>query len=264
VDVNSISNSLASLNETSNKKLSKADSVSKVEINNDSLRLTIKEYNQQRDELSHSLQTFNKGIGLSRTAQNALNKQEENLTNIQSKLADITDNEANEDRNSIKDELNNELTNFKQEASVKYQRRSLLSLEGNQRDTTITISAKEGYFSIDKPNTPAIATKLSQDISKNNFNIPEQLEATKQSVDTSIKQIQDIKIQFSNFEKGLENSARDSIQAQMELSNQNNKRKTDFTQEAIEFSKTNVQENNGYLAASQANIVQDQSISLLS
>ena len=78
-------------------------------------------------------------------------------------------------------------------------------------------------------------------------------------------QLQNTFEEFTEFGNRLETSARETIKDQINLYNENkfNKDKN-FGKESSDFSKTNISANLGYLAASQANIVQEQSVRLLS
>lgn len=269
MDINNVNNNIASLNSSSDYQLNKANGSSKVQDNSsDFLHLTINDYNQKRDELSESLQSFNTGIAITKVAENGLNKQEEILNNIQEKLNSLDENTQN--KNEIKNDLNKELMNFKEEAfQTKYQRENLIALDDYEENLAVTISTKEAYHSIDKPNTPQIANSLAQEFSRNDFNNEDALNLTKEQVALAQKEIQGYKDQFNDLGGKLESSARDSISTQVELSklNMQNLKKgeeVNFGKEMNDFSKTNITSNIGYLAASQANIMQEQSVRLLS
>ena len=80
-----------------------------------------------------------------------------------------------------------------------------------------------------------------------------------------INQLQSIYDQFTEFGNKLEYSARETIKEQVNLYNENKTNlDKNFGKESSDFSKTNVNSNLGYLVASQANIVQAQSVRLLS
>lgn len=268
MDVNSINSSISSLNSSVPQgQLERTGSAQQVNNKEEFLRLSINDYNQRRDELSASLQSFTEGIGISRTAQSGLEKQDELLSNIENKLTQLKDDEnIGQDKNQIKNELNQDLLKFREEAfQTKYKNENLIYVDEYEEKTSIDISTKEAYYSLDKPNTPQIAAQAAQAISSNDFNNPEQLDATINTVQNSRQEVQGLQNQFKELEKSLETSARESIQTQVDLSKQQ-KANADinFAKEAKDFSKTNIQANVGYLAASQANIVQEQSVRLLS
>lgn len=265
MDVNSINNNIASLNNVPNQQLERTDSTQEVENSNQFLQLSINEYNQKRDELSASLQAYNEGIGISVTAQNGLQKEQGYLENIQDRLIESRDEQNLQDRNELKNELNKQLLGFREEAfQTTYNKENLLSIDDYEENLSIDISTKEAYFSIDKPNTPEIASQIAQEISRNDLNTEEGLDLTLQSVENGIGELQNIQSQFQNLNQNLQTSARTSIQDQQELSNQNKaNNQFDFPKDVTDFTKTNVTANAGYLAASQANIVQEQTVRLV-
>ena len=129
MDVNSISNNISNLNNIPQQQTDKVSSNSQVENNEEFLKISISDYNTKRDELSASLQTFNEGIGISKTAEYGLENQKENLTNIQNILENLqeknlTGTDNNTDNNDVKKEINQELLKFKEEAfQTKYKMR---------------------------------------------------------------------------------------------------------------------------------------------
>ncbi|MCP4969567.1 MAG: hypothetical protein GY932_03095 [Arcobacter sp.] len=267
MDVNSISNNINSLNtNTNNNHINKNSSTQKIDNNDDFLKLSINDYNKQRDELSLSLQSFNEGIAITKIANIGLEKEQEILQNINEKLNQIKDdNSSINDKNIFKNEINQDLFKFKEEAyQTKYKNENLIIINEYEENYSIDISTKETYFSIDKPNTPEIAIELAKEVSKNDFNSTDQLQATINKVENSSHQLQNLKDQFTDLGNKLESSARTSIKDQIDLSNKNRAgNEINFGKEASDFSKTNIQANVGYLAAAQANIIQEQSVRLL-
>jgi len=265
MDINSVNNNISSLNNSADYQLTKSNDSSKIEENSSGfLHLTINQYNQKRDELSESLQSFNEGIAATKIAENGLNKQEDYLKNIQSKLESLDENIQN--KNDIKNDMNKELLKFREEAfQTRYKKENLIAIDDFEQNLSVTISTKEAYFSIDKPNTPQIANNLAQEFSRSDLNNEDSLNSTKDQVSLAIKQVQNLKEQFSGLGTSIEGSAKESITQQVELSKLNMKNKEiNFGQEMNDFSKTNVTSNMGYLVASQANIMQEQSVRLLS
>ncbi len=267
MDVNSINNNISSLNSVPQQHIDRTNSTEQIDNSDPFLKLSISDYNKKRDELSQSLQAFNEGIGVSKTAQNGLEKQQEYLQNIQEKLTTIkNDSNTDYDKNTQKNDVNLELLKFREEAfQTKYKNENLIAIDDYEENLSINISTKEAYFSIDKPNTPDVASQLAQEISTTDFNNTDALDETINKVENSINQLQNLKDQFTDLGNKLESSARVSIQEQVDLSNENRANKNiNFGNEVNDFSKTNIQANVGYLAASQANIVQEQSVRLLS
>lgn len=267
MDVNSINNNISNLNNIPQQQAQRVDSSAKVQDKDEFLRISINDYNNKRDELSASLQAFNEGIGISETAKNGLENQKEILTNVKNILKNLQENNSSEiNKNEAKNEINQELLNFKEEAfQSKYKNENLLAVDDYEENLSITISTKESYFAIDKPNTPQIASQIAQTVSKVDFNDTDALQATINVVENSTNLLQNLSDQFTDLGNKLESSAITSIQEQIELSNTNRANKEiNFGNEVMDFSKSNVNANLGYLAVSQANIVQAQSVRLLS
>lgn len=264
MDINSIDNSLASLNNASSQhKVSKKQDTSSIYNESEgSFSLIIKDYNKKRDELSDSLKVFNEGIAMSKIALNGLEKEQTSLKNIENII--ISNNEYN-DKNQIKNNISEELKNFRNDAfQTQYKREKLIALDDLEQNLNIEISTKEAYYSIEKPNTPLIASSISQNIKNSDLNNQEDLETLITSVEKGLSTIKSIKSQFEELNQNLVSSAKGSILDQIELSKQNkNIARINFQQESSSFSKDNINSNSGFLVGSQANIVQEQSITLL-
>lgn len=264
MDVNNISNNISTLNNSSSLQLEKSQSSSRVENDSkDFLNLNINEYNKKRDELSSNVQTLNEGIAATKISQISLEKQQENLVNIQNKLEKINEYE---DKNDIKQSINEDLRSFNQTAyETKFKKESLLVLDYNDEKNSIDINTKDANFSIAKPNTASYANEIFETTNNSDLNNPEALNGVLNKVSSSISQLQNTYEEFTEFGNKLEMSARDTIQNQIDLHNENMYSKSkNFGKESSDFSKTNISSNLGYLAASQANIVQEQSVRLLS
>ena len=264
MDVNSISNNISTLNNSSSLQLEKSNSSSKIINNNkDALNLSINDYNKKRDELSLSVQSLNDGIGMTNVAQKAILKQQDNLTNIQTKLETL-DNYEN--KNDVKQSINDELKSFNQTAyETKYKKESLLAINYYDDKNTIDINTKTSNFSIEKPNTPIIANEIFEIVNNSDLNDQNKVNDAVIKVADSEKQLQNTFDQFKDLGNNLEINAQETIEKQVILFNENkiNKNK-DFEKDSADFSKSNITSNSGYLAASQANIVQEQSVRLLS
>ncbi|CAM3467816.1 hypothetical protein [Arcobacter aquimarinus] len=266
MDVNAINNNNISSLNTSVSSLQSERSFSKSRIENsekEALNLNINNYNKQRDELSLNVQSLNDGIAITKIAQNSIEKQQDYLKNIQNKLENINNLE---NKNDIKQSINEDLRAFNQIAyETKYQRENLLVNNYNDEKNSIDINTSFVNFSMDKPNTASFANDIFESINNSDLNNSLNVNNSMDKVASSSSKLQNIYDQFTDFGNKLEESARDSIKEQIDLFNQNkiNKDKN-FGKESSDFSKTNVNANAGYLAASQANIVQEQSVRLLS
>ena len=265
MDVNSINNNnISTLNSSASLQLERSSSTNKV--NNtpkDALNLNINDYNKKRDELSLNVQSLNNGIAASKIAQNSIEKQQEYLINVQNKLEKITNYE---DKNDIKQSINEDLRSFNQIAyETKFNKESLLVVNNYDDKTSIEVNTKNSNFSIAKPNTATYANEIFEAVNTSNLNDPNALNGVVNKVASSANQLQNTFEEFTEFGNRLETSARETIKDQINLYNENkfNKDKN-FGKESSDFSKTNISANLGYLAASQANIVQEQSVRLLS
>lgn len=264
MDVNSINTNISGLNTSSSLGLEKAVSSNSInKINEASTNLYINEYNKKRDELSLSVQSLNDGIAISSIAQNGIEKQQEYLKNVQTKLEN-SDNY--EDKNELKQSINSDLRAFNQVAyETKYKKESLLVNDYNSDSTTIDINTKNDTFSIEKPNTPTYANEIFELSNSSDLNNPDSLNNIINKVKSSSDELQNSYDNFSKFGKDLQSSAKETIKEQVDLYNENKINKDrNFGQDSTDFSKTNINANMGYLAASQANIVQAQSVRLLS
>ncbi|MBU0924533.1 hypothetical protein KKG81_06570, partial [bacterium] len=229
----------------------------------DALNLNINDYNKKRDELSLNVQSLNNGIAASKIAQNSIEKQQEYLSNIQDKLEKISNYE---DKNDVKQSINQDLRSFNQIAyETKFNKESLLVVNNYDEKTSIDVNTKSSNFSIEKPNTATYANEIFETVNNSNLNDPNALNGVISKVANSAIQLQNTFEEFTEFGNRLETSARETIKDQINLFNENkfNKDKN-FGNESSDFSKSNVNANVGYLAASQANIVQEQSVRLLS
>ena len=264
MDINSINNNISSLNTSSSLQLEKTNSSSSSKVSNkESLNLSINEYNKKRDELSINVQSLNDGIAITKIAQNSIQKQQDYLSNIQDKLQNL-DNFNN--KNEIKQSINEDLRSFNQVAyETKFKKESLLSIDYYDDKATIDINTKNANFSLAKPNTPTYANEIFELGNNSDLNKPEAVIELQNKVQSSSNQLKNTYEEFTEFGNRLEYNARETIKEQVDLYNDNkiNKDKN-FGKDSSDFSKTNVNANAGYLAASQANIVQEQSVRLLS
>ena len=264
MDINSINSNVSSLNTSSSLGLEKASSVNKAnKINEESSNLYINDYNKKRDELSSNVQSLNDGIAVSKIAQNSIEKQQSYLTNIQTKLENIN---SYENKNDIKQSINEDLRSFNQIAyETKFKKENVLANDYYDDKNTIDISTKNANFSIEKPNTPNYANEIFELSNSSDLNNPQAVKEIISKVQTTSNQLQNTYEDFTEFGNRLEYSARETIKEQVDLYNENKTNlDKNFGRDSNDFSKTNVNSNLGYLVASQANIVQAQSVRLLS
>lgn len=264
MDINSINSNISTLNTSSSLNLEKISSSKSVnKVNEDSTNLYISDYNKKRDELSLNVQSLNEGIAITKIAQNSIEKQQEYLTNIQTKLENA---DSYENKNDLKQSINEDLRNFNQVAyETKFKRENIIATDYYDDKKTIDINTKSANFSIEKPNTPVYANDIFELSNNSDLNDPSTLEEITNKVRTSSNQLKNTYDEFTEFGNKLEHGARETIKEQVDLYNETKMNKDrNFGQESTDFSKTNVNANLGYLAASQANIIQEQSVRLLS
>ncbi|RXJ93441.1 hypothetical protein CRV00_10955 [Malaciobacter molluscorum] len=266
MDVSSINSNISNLNSLQHQELSRSSNTSKIApISDEALSLNISvSYNLKRDELSNSLQSFNEGIAISELAKNGINKQVNILSNIQDKLQ----NKKIEDKNELKDEISNDLKEFTSVAlNTKFKKETILSIEENyykENNESFQIETKEANIQINKINTALISNDLANNLQKSDLNNETQFNNFVESVNNNKKYLQNLSDNFKQTSIQIQENAKDVIVKQHELSANNQTNNINFGKEANDFSKNNVISNMGYLAASQANIVQEQSIRLLS
>ena len=264
MDINSINSNISTLNTSSSLNLEKISSSKSVnKVNEDSTNLYISDYNKKRDELSLNVQSLNEGIAITKIAQNSIEKQQEYLGNVQTKLENAN---SYEDKNDLKQSINEDLRNFNQVAyETKFKRENIIATDYYDDKKSIDINTKSANFSIEKPNTPTYANEIFELSNNSDLNNSTDLEQVASKVRTSSNQLQNTYDDFTEFGNKLEFSAKETIKAQVDLYNENTINKDrNFGKESNDFSKTNVNANIGYLAASQANIIQEQSVRLLS
>ena len=265
MDVSAInSNSISGLNNSSSLQLEKSTNSGKInDSQKEALNLNIKDYNKRRDELSLDVQSLNDGIAITKIASNAIEKQQNYLNNIDNKLSNM---ENFKDKNDVKQSINDDLRAFNQVAyETKYKRESLLVNNYYDDKTTIDITTSSSSFSIQKPNTASIANEIFETSNSTNFNNPENVNEFKNKISSSSNLLQNTYEQFTDLGNKLEESAQNSIKSQIDLYNENKINKDrNFGKESSDFSKNNIIANSGFLAVSQANIVQEQSVRLLS
>jgi flagellin len=269
MDVNSINNNISNLNQSSQLQIDKSHETKQVEKvdNEGASSLSINEYNKKRDELSLNVQSLNNGIAISSIATNSIEKQQSFLNNIQNELQNVkSEDNKLQDKNDIKQVINENLKNFNQVAyETKYKSENLLSLDNYDEKKSININTDNANFSIEKINTPDFANQIFETINGLDLNDPSQVDLAISKIESSTNQLQNISDKFTEFGNKVEESARETIKEQVDLYNDNKVNKDkNFGKESVDFSKNNISANLGYLAASQANIVQAQSVRLLS
>lgn len=261
MDINAINNQSVNLNvnNQSSLQLNKVQQTGKISEVSEELNLDISPLSSQVSEFSSNIQALNDGIAISKISQVALDKQQDYLKNIEDKLANI---ENYQDKNDLKKEINDELRAFNQVAySTSYKQESLLVQNFYDESDSIDINTSEQTYSLSKPNVANVANNLFETINNFDLNDATNVQEAISLIDASQTALSELADSFESFSKELEEKA---IEKMQEQNNSLFKNSIDFGKEVEDFSKTNINANAGYLAASQANIIQEQSVRLLS
>lgn len=269
MDVNSIDNSLNNLGSISQQNLNQSGkSLSVNEANNDeAVNLSVSQvYQKKRDELSQSLRSLNEGLAFTSIVKKGLEKQGHAFENIQKELYKVNTDDPSYNPDQAKNDLAVHLQEFNNIAeNTKFQEHTLLMKEFNVPDAKLNIVTKDVHYTLEATNTKDISTKLIQKLGANNLSTREDVSTALDDVQNSLTEIANVYNKYDEESKQIEQSARDTITESITLSRQNARSRTiDFGKETSDFSKTNVTSNMGHLIASQANIVQEQSVRLIS
>lgn len=267
MDVNNINSNINNIqnNISQNQALDKSDSInSNVNKEDDALLVEISKLLQnKRSDFSVTLEESNDALAVTGIMQNSLDKQSSILKDIKDTITDTKEyKELSQDQiTTIKDEIREDFSKFEQNSKdVKFKYENLY--QAKYEDKELTLTANNNTFTIEKPNLQNIKNDLYS-----SFSSVDNLEDTssfENTLDSSINQLETIKEKFNEVETEIKNIAKESISEQYKNYNENSKlREKDFGKEASDFSKTNVNANSGYLAASQANVIQAQTLRLI-
>lgn len=261
MDINAINSQSVNLNvnNQSSLQLNKVQQTGRISEISDELNLNISPLKSQTSEFSSNIQALNDGIAMSKISQVALDKQQDYLKNIEDKLANI---ENYQDKNDLKKEINEDLRAFNQVAySTSYKQESLLVQNYYDEKDSIEVTTSDNTYSMPKPNVANVANNLFETINNFDLNNATNVQEAVNLIDASKIALSELANNFENFSKELEEKANEKLQEQNSSLFKNS---IDFGKEIQDFSKSNINANAGYLAASQANIIQEQSVRLLS
>jgi flagellin len=264
MDVNNINqvNNLGNISAQTTSSVNNTKAVAATD--KDASNVAIKDLAQgDRNTLSLTLKTLNEGIATSKIAQNALQKQAEVLDVLSSKLDEKNINNLSEDQqNEIKKAIVVSLQNFNEIAQdTKFNNNNLL----NQDEKYLNIATNNASFSIEMPNTTKISDNLITAFRGTNLNDPTSIDDLINQFKSSSTSISNTAKEFQNIEKNLQQVARDTIEEQMSaLTTKAANNNINFGKEVLDFSKTNITSQLGFLVSSQANTAQAQSVRLLS
>ena len=135
-----------------------------------------------------------------------MDKLQDFMKNIQNKL----ENSQNyENKNDLKQEINQELRNFNQQAfDTKIKKKILLQVDIMTKKESIQISSSNNLFSIDKPNVANFTNDIFDVVNNNDLNNPQNVENALNKVTNTSKQLQELSGQFVDFSKQLQADAK--------------------------------------------------------
>lgn len=266
MDVNSISNNIGNLNPVAQQNLDRTNNThaSSQIVKDEAINLTISQvYQQKRDELSQDLQSLNEGIAFTEIAKQGLEKQSKSLENIQQELYKVDTMDPEHNGTNLKNNIAVHLQEFNDIAeSTTFKNEQILHKDFNSTDLNLSTPKKD--FVLESTNTKDISTKLIQKINDNSLTSQDDIHDAIDDVQVARKEVSGLHKKYTAQRNDIEEGARETITDSINLSRQNARIRTvDFGQETADFSKTNITSNIGHLIASQANIVQEQSVRLL-
>lgn len=259
MDINNINPSVNNLqNLNTNISLDKTSVNNKIENKEeDSYNLSISHLlTHDRTNLAIGLEESNNALAITKITLNTLNNQ----SNILNKIEDKFNKEENtllkhEDVQEIKSLLN-DFTNNTQ--NTKFENKNLF--KADYEESSIYLSIQNDSIEIEKADLNTISSNLIKSANK----LPENEEEFKNVLRESKELLNDHNNNFQNLESNIENIAKESILNESKLRSENSSfKEINFANEVKDFSKTNINANIG-LVISQANIVQEQSVKLLS
>lgn len=264
MDVNNINqvNNLGNISTQTTQNVGSAKAI--VSNEKDASNVTITDLTQgNKNSLSLTLKTLTEGIATSKIAQDGLQKQEDILQNIASKLEEQSGNVLNEEeQTNLKKDIVMALQNFNEIANnTKFNNNTLL----NQEDQYLNIATSNSSFSIELPDTTKISDGLITSFRQTDLNNPESINNFSNSFKEASTIVSNTAKELQSVEKSLQEVAKGTIEEQISaLSAKAANNNINFGKEVADFSKTNITSQLGFLVSSQANTGQAQSVRLLS
>lgn len=266
-DVVSISSSV-NLDSVQNQLIDKSKSANQVKEldKDDALKLSISSvYNKKRDELSLTLQSLNEGIAITQISIDGLTNQQKSLKTIETSLIRLeTSGDYESNRYDTASEISGELNNFIEEAqNATYKKRYLL--DDQYGDNVMTIITSNKNYELKGLNTKEISQNIYSSLQDNQLSSTNDVLNAVNVVREGEAKLDEYLNSYKEMQNEIKLSARSTINDQINLMKENSKVKdSNFGNNSTDFNKTSITSNLGYLAASQANIIQEQSVKLLS
>lgn len=265
MEVNNISSqNLNNLNNVSGQSLEKiASGSSLTKASDDASSLFISEaLSVQRNELAQSLQNLNDGIAMTRIAEDSLLEQKSILEQIRVKtLEAMNATTSQEGKDAIQNDIQKMIEQYNNiSEQTTYNGLPLLQPNANG-ETSIHITTSSDSFSLEIGDTSTISQTLQNYL--NSFTY-EDMQNMLGTIDQGINTINEFINEFASASSQMESSARNTLTEQVNLARANSSlTDIDFGAEVTDFNKTNLIAQLGFLAASQANAMQEQNVRLL-
>ncbi|MEA1914942.1 MAG: flagellin [Campylobacterota bacterium] len=263
MEVNNVNqlNNLGGLQQQSLERISTGLSINDAADNAASLSIA-DSLKMQRSELSQSLQNLNTGIAVSNIADGALTSQIDILSDMRTQVLEaMNGTTSQEGKDAIQNELQKMMENFQNIAgSTTFAGQNLLTNPDGENQ--FTVATADNKTTIDLPATDTMGAELQTLL--NDFS-NEGLSNILNKIDSTVDQLQDIRSDFGSTAGQMQSEARNTISAQIDMARANSSlTDIDFGAEVSDFSRSSIMSQVGYLVATQANAVQEQSVRLLS
>lgn len=259
---NSVNNNLGPLSQQSSTGIAANQGI--VTNEKDASNVLINDLDKKaRSEFSYTITSLNEGIATTKITQQALDKQNSDIKQINDKLEVIKDDKTTQDEKvQLKNEVQSLLQSFDQTSNeTTYNNKSLL----NQQGEYLNIVTTNASFSIELPNTSAISQDIITAFNNNDITTEFGNEVFATSLAQNSQKLTNASREIQNVEKNIETVARDAIAQQMQAySNNASTNDINFGKESADFTKSSLMSQMGFLVSSQANTVQEQSVRLLS
>jgi flagellin len=264
---NSTYNNINNLNQASSSALEKISSglaINKASDDASGLAISDK-LGVQKSSLVQAVENANSGIAMSNIAQSSINEQKTLLENIKTEtLKAMNGTTSTEGREAIAEQINKYIDQYEQVAEqTNYNGQKLLKTSGDTSDD-LSIVGEDSIVELKKADTTSISDRLKSFMGDFVDN-PSSMDGILSVVDDGMDQLASFASDYGSASNSLESMARNYMTAQTNIDNaQSQIQDADISKMVTEFSKTNLQAQLGYLVQSQANAVQNRTVSLLS
>ncbi|MCK5110991.1 MAG: flagellin [Arcobacteraceae bacterium] len=264
MDINT-NNNLNSISNTQNSALERISTglaINKASDDSSSLSIAAA-LGSQRSTMYQALENINSGIAMSNIAQGGLREQSNILNEINTlSLQAMNGTTSAEGKEAIKGQISSYLDQFDAIAqSTNYNGEQLLA--GNQQDLSI-VTGDDSIINMQSEETADISQNIRSfldDFTVNPNAMSNLFDATK----AGMGKLSEFSSNFSASSNQMESSGRTAIASQTSLAQaSSNIMEVDYSREVTDFSKNNLMAQIGLLASTQANAVQQRSVSLLS